>query len=418
MLVGNIGPLRYMMSIAPYFSECIRELERLPVFVSKVDYEKAVEDAQVFERSQVLPLEGSYGLIQQETFYRLVQQKRITPTEFEAYRDYMDRYGKTKTELIEQKTGEITKSLETYQKRKARTGGDAMLPQYLQPYAGLNTTEMAGKIEEIYDSDLQIPTDSENAQWVRTLQEIQTRINKALSEGMLKEKDTGIEAGSYYDWSGRYQKFAGEEGSEGRSWHPLHEDCMEIGWSDGKVVSSVMAKVGDWKQVGAVTVHNKPSIGSSDNLLSRGRLENAIESLLLLLPFSEGEMRFDTEQRTIKFRHESQEKMLRDFAIKTQDLLQKISNNVELIHSIENAYFDGGTIVVPGKKDGLLTLEVLTEEAERIAKEHNDLLRQVIIDYNRLCFGIWDYQLENKDAFLLNAKPITDEIWIEKRWIR
>jgi len=414
IMAGTVAPLYYLLGIAPYMSEVIEQLKRLPVVVTKDIYDKAVIEAREHERSDVLSLEGSYDLAKQEAYYRLIQEKAIESGEFEGYRDYIDNYSHTEDELLKEKKVEIHKDVETYEKRKVRMGGEPLQIDYMAGYVGLSDEELVAKIRLDYSGQFDIPTKDEFERWEKTVEEERKRLLTSMDAGVLKKKENGIEAGSYYDWKDRRQKFAGEEGADMRGWNPLHESCMEIGFSDGRVVSSSLAKTGDWRQIIAATIHNKESAGYAGDDFGQRRLESVIRILTELTPLSLSEKRFDNEKRGIAVRLDAHKELLQSFVKQGNEVLQNLVNKVALIKAIEDAYFDGMTIVILTNDDKLLTVEGMKERVKSIARSHNDKIRDVEMLYNQLSNGFWDYRLADIDSYFLNPDLVADDELVTK----
>ncbi len=412
LMNGNIAPLRYLLSISPYLSEIVSELKRLPVIVQKEEYDKAIVDARIHERSEILPLDGAYDLAKQEAYYRLIGEKLIDTPEYESYRDYMVVFGRSKDELFQEKVQSIRKDIDKYQKRKDRMGGEAPFNNYIEPYIGLSDKEIIEKVEKDYQGYFDIPGKEEHDRWVSLVDEERKRIQHAVDIGALVKKKNGIESGSYYDWKDRRQKFAGDPGVGDRHWNPLHEDCMEIGFSDGKVTSGARAKKGDWRQIIAVTVHNKNSMGYAGDDFGTKRLESVIDMVSALVPLDVSDKDFDSEERRFSIRVGDYKAMFQKFANNTRREIQEIVNKIALINAIEDIYFDGMQIVVPGEIDGVLTVDKMLHHAMNVISEHNDAIRDMIISFNKLSFGFWDYRLDDKDSYLIDASPGVDEKWV------
>lgn len=405
IMSGTIAPLRYLMSLSPFLSEGIEQLRRLPVVVTKDAYDKAVREAREYKRAEVLALEGSYDVAKQESYYRLIAEKKIEEGDYEAYRDYMENFGRSKDEMIHEKIVSIRNDIALFEKRKSRMGGDMPINDYVRPYIDLTDADMAIKIDKDYEGHFDMPSKEEYEVWVQTVSEERQRLQDAIKQGILKQKENGIEAGSYYAWEGRRQKFAGDKDAGDRRWNPLHESCMEIGCSEGKIVSSTLAKVGDWRTIIAATVHNKDSMGYAGDNFGMKRLENVIDLFSTLTPFVLSEKQFDVEERTMTIRLEEHKKMLQDFVTSGQKEMQLMVNKIALIKAIEDGFFDGMPIVVTGTSVGLLTVEYMRLRAINVANDHNDKIRGVVTDYNKLSHGVWDYCLTDIDAYLLNPEP-------------
>jgi len=412
LMNGMIAPLRYLMGIAPFISEGIDQLKRLPVVVLKDEYDKAVVVGREYERSQVIELDGDYDLAKQEAYYYLISEKKIGEGDFEGYIHYMGNYGTSKDELIKQRVISMKKDIAIFEKRKSRMGGDLPMSDYVRPHIGLSDAEMVTKIGKAYEGHFDIPSKEEHEVWVQTVNEERKRLQDVLENGILKPQGKGVEAGSYYDWKDRRQKFAGDEGAGDRHWNPLDASCMEIGFSEGKVVPSSLAKTGDWHTIIAASVHNKDSMGYAGDSFGQKRLDGIIALFSSLAPFTQSEKQFDKEERTITVRLDAHKKLLCDFATNAQAELQAITNKIALIHAIENAYFDGMSIVVAGVNVKLLTVEGVKLRALLVASDHNSKIRDVITDYNRLCHGFWDYRLIDIDSYLLNPEPKVNDEWV------
>lgn len=414
MLSGSVATLLYLMGIAPFISDATDQLRRLPKIVTKEEYDQAVIEARAQERSEILPLDGHYDLAKLEAFYRLIQEKHIQAGDFEAYRDYMGHYGQTEEGLIKAKIASVREHMDTYKKRKQRMGGDKPMLDYVEQYINMSGEQIVERVRQNYEGQFDIPTKEEYERWQRTVDEERNRLHEAIEKGIILKKENGIEAGSYYDWKDRFQKFAGDEGAESRHWNPLHEECMEIGYSDGKVMASSLAKHGDWRNIAAVTIHNKESMGYAGDDMGQRRLDSVIELLEALNPIVLSPKNFDTEVRTFSLRLEEHKKTLTEFTKGANAQLKTLFNKVALIKAVEDGYFDGMAIVIRGEVLRFLNIETLKERAIYLTEYHNNKIREIVTLYNKLCSGLWDYKLIDIDMYLLNPDLQVDETWVDE----
>lgn len=413
ILSGSIATVRYLMSISPFLSEAIDQLKRLPVIVTKDEYDKAVEETRQYERESVLLLDGYYDLAKQEAYYRLISEGHIKEGDFEAYRDYMENYRHTEDELVQEKIASIKKDILEFQQRKERMGGDKPYFDYAEEYIGLSDKDIEQKVRENYRQDFDRPTKEEYEKWEQTVQEERQHIEKAVEKGTLKKKDSGIEAGSYYDWTERYQKFAGDSDTQ-RYWNPLHESCMEIGYSDNKVVSSLRAKEGDWRNIIATTIHNVDSMGYAGEDHGQKRLASVIDLLSSLNPITVAEKRFDMEERSVSLHVPEYKQALTEFVSNANKEIQEMVNKIAFIKSVEDGYFDGMAITERGHGENFPTLDDMKDRAMTLAQRHNDGIRSIVFSYNRLHAGFWDYQLAEMDSYLVTVAPPVDNEWVSQ----
>lgn len=412
IIQGKMSVTKQLFNLSPMFYYAVRELKRVPVVVSKVAYDEAVVQTREEERQEELPLEGRYNLAEQEAYYRQIQEGKIEEGgDLDGYLDFIGNYGRTKEDLIKEKVAEIKKGLEEYQERKKRLDGDEEpLMNFYSKYQGLTDEQTREKVVEGYY--LEVPSDEEYQAWQVAVKQAGNKLDEAIKKGELVAKGKGILAGSYYDWKGRYQKFGGEEGVKDRAWNPLHEDCMEIGYSGGKVISA--SKAGsDWHQLVAVTVHNKDNMGFGGEDVGRKRVEGVAEMLEKFVLFELEDSNYDKKERIFRITDDGYKNVLVAGVEKAKETIQDLYNNLALIEAIEDKYFDGMELLnrEPGRP---FSIGSYFEQAKKFVERHNTDMRHIEIMFNRVSLGYWDCRLEEMDKFLLESDYKTDTEWVDR----
>lgn len=412
IIEGKMAVVKCMMNFAPFFQTAMQELRRVPKMVGKEEYDQAVIVTREMERQAELSMEGRYNLAEQEAYYRLIKEGKIEDGgDLDGYLDYIADFGRTKQELIDEKIGEIKKGLKEYQARKERMGGEEEpLLNFYSKYEGLNNDQIKEKVVANYF--LEVPSDEEHQRWIEAVKQEKNRLQEAVKTRDLVAKGDGVLAGSYYDWRGRYQKFAGEEESKERGWNPLHENCMEIGYSGGKVVSAVQAG-NDWRQIVAVTIHNKESMRFGCEDAGEKRIESVAEMLGKFNPFEMDDRDYKNKEVVFRISNESYKNVLGTAVAKAKETIQDIYNNLALIEAVEDKYFDGMEILnrEPGKP---FSIGTYLGQVKQFADGHNEDLKKIGITFSRMNSGFWEYKFEGIDDYLLPLKYKADVDWVSK----
>lgn len=108
--------------------------------------------------------------------------------------------------------------------------------------------------------------------------------------------------------------------------------------------------------------------------------------LSALVPLEISEKDFDSEERQFSIRVGDYKAMPQKFASDVRKELLEIINKIALIKALEDAYFDGMKIVVPGEIEGVLTVDKMLHQAAEFVSEHNDVIGDMIISFNKLSF--------------------------------
>ncbi len=416
ILEGTIAHMKQLLRIAPVIQHAIDELERMPVVVSKAEYDEAVTKSREYERSVILSLEGRFNVVEQEAYALLVTRDHINQGgDLDSYLDYMNDFGKTEDQLVDEKMEDVLKGVAKYSKIKERCGVETRLFDYYSQFSGLDKEQLRAKIKEEFAAHLTVPSKEDHERWQQTLESVRTRLLEATQKGELKAKENGIEAGSYYDWPQRYQKFAGEENSTHTHWHPLHEECMEIGFSDGHVMSSSQAKTGDWKQIVVATLHNGSAFGLGEKDIGKRRKEGVSHLLKHMLVCEVGERNFDSEQRMVELAKDEYKESLKLFTQKAYEHLQEIAEDIALIKTVEEKYFDGMDIVTSGGEADYFSVENFAQQAKAIAEGHNNDMKEIESGFTRMSLGFWEYKLEDIESFLINTEVNVNEQVLAKK---
>ncbi len=421
LMAGDIRALSYLISIDFLIQHMIDELSRVPVIVSKKDYDEGVLSAREFERAQVIQLHDRYNLAEEEAYARLIKEGKILEGgDLDEYLDFIENYGKTEEDLFNEKLQEIKKGIEEYKERKTRLEGDEPLFSWVSKYVDLTEDKLHEEIKKSYKDYFMIPTQEEFDLWQKTIEEERLRLLEAVKVGQLKAKDNGIEAGSYYDWTERHQKFAGEEGSSHIHWNPLNEDCLEIGYADGKVASSGQAlKSDNWRHIVIATPHNEnmPFLAGPDKD-GQTKVDSVLDLLRMLAPFQAINKDTDANKITLKFSKDTYEEMIVNFVEQATILIRKIVNYKALIEEIERKYFDGMDIV---NKDPLaqdISIGRIEEAVQNVINTHNNRIKDALKQLNRTDFGFCEFELEDMDEYLLKAEHGVDNNWVAKQLAR
>lgn len=412
-LYSDISKLSYVISIAPLIYNSIQELGRMPVVVTKEDYDQAVVQAKEFERNSTLPLEGRFNLAEQEAYERLIKEEKLQRGDLDSYLDFIENFGKSEEQILEEKYSEILKLVEDYKKQKEALEGEEPPFSYFGKYADLSEEELKEKVKLDYKTEFAIPSQEEFDQWQKVVREEKNRLLEAVQQGKLKAKDNGIEAGSYYDWNERYQKFAGEEGGLD-GWNPLSEECLEIGFSNGRVISSVQALDNDdWYQIVVSTPFNKSIPGIASPEAVQNRVEGVLKLLNILSPFEV--VSRDNKAKIIKLkitRPEFEEKIV-NFVREAQKLINRTFEYLALIEEIENKFFDGMKLSNEGLDKPDFSAEKVIRSLEEIIQRHNGNFLDTLKLFTKISFGLWSFKIENMDNYLLISEPKLDKDWLK-----
>jgi hypothetical protein len=416
VLEGSIANVKQLLHTAPFIQHAIEELERMPVVVSKVEYDEAVNKSREYERTVVLSLEGRYSLVEQEAYALLVTENHINEGgDLDSYLDYMDDFGRTEEEIVNEKVEEVQKGVAKYLKKKERIGSEDPFFKYYSEFVGLNGEQLRAKVKEKYADQFILPSVEEHERWKQTLESERKRLLGAVQKGELKAKGDGVEAGSYYDWPHRHQKFAGEANSTHEYWNPLHEECMEIGISDGEVISSSQAKTEDWRQIVVATLHNENTLGFGSTESGERRRESVAYLLKHLAVCELEEKNFGSEQRIIKLTKAEYKDSLKLFSQKAQECLQEIAEDIALIKAVEEKYFDGMDIVNGGGEVDYFSVDYFAKQANTIAESHNRDMKEVENSFTRMSLGFWEYKLEGIKSFMVNTEVSVKEEVLAKK---
>lgn len=416
ILEGKMAVMKYSLSMSPYFYFLIRDLERVPKVVTKEEYDKGVNRAREVERAQVLKMEGWYSLPEQEAYYRLVGEGKLEDGELEFYLSYINNFGETEDKLVEEKVSEIKAGIEEYKKEKERLEGEEPSSNFYSKYLGLSDEEIKVKVRVDYKGSFDIPAKDEVDTWNQAVSEEKERILKAAIDGKLKLKEDGIEAGSYYDWPERHQKFAGEPGAEKRGWNPLSEDCLEIGFANGEVMSSLEALDNHyWRGIVVATLHNQHNCGIHTPESIENRVQGTIESLKMFLPIKIIDSDFKKHERIIKVTGEGYDESLKEYAKTAKEKIVDILNNQALIEAVESDYLEGMELV--GRTEDIpdFSFERVNTFIREFVFGHNKKIKGIVTSFNQLGGGFWDCHLEAIDDYLIPEDLKIDEKWVTNK---
>ncbi len=411
-LYSDISKLSYLISISPIIYSSLQELERMPVVVTKEQYDEGVVQAKEFERNSTLPLEGRYNLAEQEAYERLIKEGKIVRGDLDSYLDFIDNFGKSPELLLGEKVKQIREQVADYKKQKEILEGEEPVFKYFGKYADLSEEELRERAKQDFSAELLLPSQEEYDLWQKTVQEERARLLGVVQQGTLKSQDQGIHAGSYYDWNGRYQKFAGEEGGIG-GWNPMNEDCLEMGYSDGKVTSSIQAlESKDWHQIVVSTSFNKnvPGIFTPDAI--QNRVEMVLRLLKVLTPFEVASQDNKTKEIILKFSRPEYEEKITNFVTQAQTVINRTYEYLSLIEEVEEKYFDGMKLSNIGLDKPDFSPEKVQMSIDEIIERHNGNMQDVIKLFARTSFGLWNFKIDGLTRYLLTREVKPDIEWI------
>lgn len=413
-LEGRLRLVDYMLVTAPIIHETLQIVERQPVLAKRADYEKALAKAKEQMRGETLEIDGRCGLAEQEACERLVEEGKTESSDdwVDGWDDYMDKFGKTREQLIDEAVASVKEQLEEYQRRKKITGKEPLLWGGLAKYEGLNDEELrqlvvkndSGKDIDI-SNRIQLPTKEEHDLWQKTVAEEKERILRAVKEGKLKAKGNGVEAGSYYAWPERHQKSIGE--LEGKN--------IEIGMIDGDIVWSGDPRVSKsdsrWQHVALAT----PLYEDLDTVTMNKEREVAVSFLRSLLPIKVEKKDLKSDVVQVALTNQYFEDGLRNFAGEFSKTVAEIHNYIAVIGQIEQKHFDGMEIVSRDPKHPTGDIPRALMAIDEIMKLHNGKLREVANGFNLMGMGLTEYQFGQLDNFLLKDNHQVDEAWISNK---
>lgn len=428
--------LMQMITMSPFVNEALQFVRNLPKVVSLEEYQEGIKKAKEIIKAEALPIEGRFGLAQEESFYRLIAEGEIhKDSDLTAYIDLVEASEKTEEELLKEAVGEVKDAAQRYVKHKERTGVESRIWKKYKKYVGLSDEEIAKEIKE-HESEWIEKLDSEEYElWSKTLNEERERLLSAVKNGELKwitakkkkydkekkefyTQDTeGIEAGSYYTWDKRNQRFAGEKDATVRYYNPLSEDCIEMGYVKGLGV----AYAGDpkldndgykWNRILIAAPHDynfKWFLGKQ-----KADKKSVIQFLKSMLPLRVKKGEPKEEKAYLKFAGTRYEVALKIHIKRIYRQIRRIRNRIELIKQIETRHFDGSYLVSRNPQNPFGAIVRAENDIKYSIEEHNKHLTEVTGVYSLLSFGIWDYEFIGLQDFLLtdNVKPNLK--WVEK----
>ena len=436
-LEGRVSRLTYALGISPITSQALEMVKRLPRVVTREEYEKGLEKAREMIRSEVLTLEGSYNLAEQEAYDRFIKEGKIEETAdyLTDWLDYIEDYGKTREELIGKAVNGAKHGLGEYLKYKKRTGNGNVWEDY-KKYEGLTDK----KLREVVAKGIGDPTTTKEDYelWQKTVKEERERILQAVKDGKLKwvkrkvknfdqetkswkwEEVEGVEQGSYYDWKERHQKYAGEEGGEKAGYNPLAEDCIEFRYIEGKGVvyvgdPSLTEEEEEKEELMAVVIPNQLFAGTIAVETTKKALTAYLETLLPVR-VDKGIKKYLKGDDTASIRLSSKEveEALKNFVRKATETIKNIYTRIALVEAIEKKHFDGMEIVSRDPQNPTGTIARALAQVNQFAKEHNEHLQGIVKQFNRLNWGSWEYKFEGLEELLINPDQQPDQNEVEE----
>jgi len=430
-LEARIAPLRYAFGISPLTYHGLRAVKRLPHLVTKEECEEGLKKAREIRRREVLELEGRVNLAEQEAYYRLKKEGKIKEEStdlIDGWISYIEKYGKTKDELIDEAVKSVKYGLEEYLKHKKRTGEEDRLWKDYKKYEGLSEKASRRAVAKDYastDSDISEritaqPTKEEYELWHKTVKEERERILRAVKDGKLKwgkrkekrydletkrwkwEEVEGIEQGSYYDWEDRYNKedFNSEENIELRYIEGkgvVYADDPDLTEEEKEKWEFIAIKVGDTFSI------PKEVITSFLEALLPVKVDKDKKGLLKGEDIAK--LRLSTPQV---------EEALTGFVAKAEETIRIIQNNIALVREIETKHFDGMSLTSQDPASPTGTIPRALKAIEELTQRHNSHIKLIEETFNKMSGGFWEYKLEQIDDLLINPDQKADQEWVEQ----
>lgn len=416
---SRVAQILYMLALSPMTNQAITMIERQPKIITRKEYDEAIRQARQLIHDDVMELEGLHGITQEEAYASLLAQGEIEEngSYLDGWVDYMDRYGKTDDELIAVSVKSLKEGREHYQKYKARLpeGKEPRLWNHWKQFMGKSDEELAEYVREKQPDNLMRPPKKMVEMWQAEVEKQKQRIKEAIKAGQLAPKDEGVTLGSYYDWSERISKYAGEKGGEEKGYNPLSEDCIELRYFHGHGVRFA----GDPEML-ALDDHGCRIVIATENesYMAKHSWDNKqalIEFVDVNNPVKvtgSGDINDDT--RTIKFSNKLYVDVLKHFKEHAEGLLQEMTNYLALVQAIEDKHFDGMEIVSRDGEHPLGTMTRVGEEIISIPKDYNAKLTSVTADFALSSGGMFEYVFPEIDDLLLNRDYEVDKKWLTK----
>ncbi len=429
----QISPLTYLLSISPILNKAIEYVENIPVIVTKTEYNEAIKRAKKSIKKEVLQIDGRHGLAKQEAFYKLKVKEKLDE-EFELLDEYlwwMDRYGKTKEELISKATNRLKNGADNYKRFKDKIGEEPYLWKEYKEYVGKSDDELKDIVLKEKAHALEKPSKKEYETWQKAIDEQKERIKKAVIDGELvkatgkirhydrkakkwsiKEVE-GIEAGSYYDWDRRYQKYAGEPGEKDRGYNPLSEDCIELRYTDTKGIvypGDINLTEKEERSRQAIVV----SSPHDEYLIKRYRQQQSfiVTILTTLLPVKVNKDWFKSDMADVKISKKDYEDALIEFVTNATNKIKEIKERIALTETISDNHYDG-ELLSSNPKNPFGTIERAKSEIELFINTHNSDVESILQTFRAVEMGHWEFELENKEKYLLNKDIEVNQEWVQ-----
>lgn len=430
---GRIAPLRYAFGISPLTYHALEAVKRLPRLITKEEYEEGLKKAREIRRAEVWGMggEGNANLAEWEAYYRLKKEGKIKEesTDFiDGWISYIEKYGKTKEELIDEAVKSVKYGLEQYLKHKQRTGEEDRLWKDYKKYEGLSEKELRGAVAKDYTStDYDIseritaqPTKEEYELWHKTVKEERKRILQAVKDGKLKwakrkekrydretkswkwEEVEGIESGSYYDWKDRYDKD-----------NLQSEENIELRYIEGKGVvyvgdPSLTEEEEEKEELIAIRVWDTFSP-------PKGVITSFLEALLPVKVDKEKKGLLKNEDiAKLRLSTPQVEEALTGFVTKAEETIGIIQNHIALVGEVETKHFDGMSLTSQDPTSPLGTIPRALKAIEELTQSHNSHIKLIEETFNKMGMGFWEYKLERVDDFLINPDQKADQKWVEQ----
>lgn len=446
-LEGRISRIRYALSTSPIVNRAIEELRWLPRLVTREEYEKGLDKAKEVVRRGVSELEGKCNLTEWEAYHRLLAEGKI-PEESTDYIDgwveYIDKYGKTKEQLIDKAVEGAKYGLGEYLKYTNRLGKEDDTWKSYKKYEGLSDKELREEVIKDYageDTDIsegiKQPSKETYELWQKTVKEERERILQAVKDGKLKwvkrrikdydhankkwfyREAEGVEEGSYIDWKDRHHKYEGEEGGE-KGYHPLSAKCIELRYIEGKGV--VNANDPDLTEEEEEKMEHI-AIAPDDNYPMttpewvKTRKQMILTVLEMLLPVRVDKPKGLDEDKPVSIRlsRPQLEEALKGFVSKATATINDIHNYIAVVEMIEQKHFDGMQIVSRDPKNPTATISRALRAVDGLVTSHNDELKRVAEEFTKMGQGYYEFKFDNLQDLLVENKPKVDMVWVENK---
>jgi hypothetical protein len=435
---AQIERVRRDLLLAPLVWYALDLLRWQPRVVTRAEYEVAVARAKQQARDRILELDGPHNLAEEEAFARLLRDGALREWHGEEddpllddWLAYIGRDAKTDAELIRESLASLKMGIGQYEREKRLTGQGHFWQEY-QRYAGLSEAQLTEVIKQERGEELQRPSQAEVARWQQAVDAERQRLLEAVKAGTLRwakgtapdydhdkkrwltHEVNGIQAGSYYDWPDRHQKFGGEPGAATR-WHPLAEDSLELTYYKGKLTTphEQFNQGTDWHPIAIATPYYAETDPRTSPEWTNRHAEQVSRLLKMLLPVEMKSKPLDDS--TLLCLKPKVKASLQNFVQDVRRVINRIHTHIALIEAIETKHFDGMPLVSLDPQHPLGESARALQVIDEVVSQHNARLRDVVSSFNRLNQGLREFACPELEEFLLTTEPTIDQEWVARR---